>query len=278
MYGGKNYFYYKSFMGLTFLLIAPFLAFALGLYMILYSPYPLIFGTVYSVIALFVGFPRSLSGVAMRAYNKSKISKALFLTSISNKWLFTPASVKIFYAHLLILREDYEQAKSQLDKLNSDKLTYTNQSKLLANLAIIEWKYSNNIDKAMDMLKGKVKQGCDESIHYVITSMYLEKKMYRETRTHIENILGSFSTHVGLRQNMVIAYYHTTQYFEAKLHFRVLYQDLEGANKDTLYFMGKLKYFEKKAEDGNEFMKEALKFEKTSLDITNEYLIKKEIV
>ena len=77
---------------------------------------------------------------------------------------------------------------------------------------------------------------------------------------------------------MIIAYFHTTQYFEAKLHFRVLYQDLEGANKDTLYFMGKLKYLEKKVKDGNDFMKEALKFKKTSLDITNDFLIEKEII
>lgn len=278
MYWGKNYFYYKNFAGLAFLLVLPFMSFAIGVYMIIYSPYPIIFGSVYGFIALIVGLSRSLSGIAMRRYQKFHVSQALLITIVANKWIFVPPCVRIFHAHLLILKEQYGEAADVLSKLEDKDLVYADQAKMTANLALLEWKMNGNLDGAYELISKSVRKGCDEGIHYVLTRIYLEKGMYRETRTYLEDIISTLGTQVGLRQNLILAYFHTTQYNDAKLHFRVLYYDLEGADKDTLYIMGKLKIEEEKSDDGVEFMKKALTFEKTAIDMIDDESIKNDLV
>ncbi|MBN2853601.1 MAG: hypothetical protein JXQ23_12765 [Clostridia bacterium] len=278
MYWGKNYFYYKNFAGLMLLLVLPFMTFAIGVYMLIYSPYPFLFGSVYGFIALVVGMSRSLSGIAMRRYQKFHIRQALAITTMANKWIFVPPCVRVFHAHLLILKEHYREAEDILSKLGDKDLVYADTAKMKANMALVEWKLNDNLEGALENIKKSVRKGCDESISYVLTRLYLEKEMFRETRTYIEDLIQTMGNQVGLRQNLVMAYFQTTQNHDAKLHFRVLYYDLNGANKDTLYFMGKLKMEEKKVEDGIEFMKKALTFEKTSIDIVDDDRISKELV
>lgn len=277
MYGEKNYFYYKKFSNLFFLLIAPFGMFAIGVTMILFTPYMLLFGSIYGLIAIVIGLSRFVSKLAMKHYMNNNIEKALALSKIANKLIFIPPCVSIFYAHLLLLNEEFEQAKEVLDKFSDKDLSYLDQAKVNANYVLLEWKHNNNIENAYEMIQKKLRKGCDESINYVATRIYLEMKMFRECRTYIENILSEFETHRGLRQNMIIAYFHTTQYTDAKMHFRTLYYDLGGANKDTFYFMGKLKIIENKKSESVEFFEKALAFKKTSIDMVDDYMIEKEI-
>jgi len=277
MYEEKNYFYYKKFSELLFLLILPFMFFAIGVYMIIYTPYPLIFGSIYGLCAIIIGFSRFLSGMAMKKYQQFNISKALQIMRLAVRWVFVLPNTKLFYAFLLILKKEYKEAEEVINKLKDKDLVYADEAKLNANLVLLKWKADGDLDGAYELIKKKVRKGCDESIHYVVTRIYLEKQMYRETRTYIEKILSSYSKNKGLLQNIVIGYFHTTQYQEAKLHFRNLYYDLNGANKDVLYYMGKLKMIENKEKDGNEFFNKALEFEDTSIDLVDNYKIKEAI-
>jgi len=277
MYEEKNYFYYKKFSELLFLLILPFMFFAIGIYMIVYTPYPLIFGSIYGFCAIIVGLSRFLSGAAMKKYQQFNITKALRIMTFTVRWVFVTPRTKIFYAFLLILKKEYKEAEQVISKLKDKNLVYADEAKLHANLTLLKWKADSDLNGAYELIKKKVRKGCDESIHYVLTRIYLEKQMYRETRTYIEEILSSYSKNRGLLQNIIIGYFHTTQYQEAKLHFRTLYYNLNGANKDVLYYMGKLKVIEKKEKEGNEFFNKALEFEETSIDLVDNYKIKEAI-
>lgn len=277
MYGGKNYFYYKKFSELLFLLIIPFMLFAIGVYMVVYTPYMFFIGSAFGLIAIIIGLSRYMSELAMKQFKNNHIKKALTKSRLANKCLFIPPCVKIFYAYLLILNEEYQQAVEVLAQFKDYNLSYQDQAKVDANYVLLEWKYNNNLKKAYEMIQKKARKGCDESIHYVLTRIYLELGMFRECRTYIENIISSYELHAGLRQHIIIAYFHTTQYNDAKIHFRTLYYDLKGSNKDTLYFMGKLKLLENKKNDANEFFEKALLLEKSPIDIVDDEMIKKEV-
>jgi tetratricopeptide (TPR) repeat protein len=266
MYGEKSYFFFKGAKQLTFLYILPFVLFALGLRLIIVSPIPFLVLTPYALISILVGIPRMVAAGGLNKYRKGRYEKAQETVKNALRMLFCPEEVKLFYAHLLILKEQYTVAEEILGRIKADKLTYAEEAKRLANLAILLWK-TENAEKGIEFITPQMSRGADEGICYAAGKMLNAAQHYSEARKYSEAASESYTSHKGIHNNLCYSYYHTGQLDMFKKKFREVYHDFGGAESDTLFRMALLREQEELIDDARKFLREALLMEPLSTDI-----------
>ncbi|MFO7636901.1 MAG: hypothetical protein R6W96_06305 [Clostridia bacterium] len=209
----------------------------------------------------------------MKKYKKGRYKKALETVKRSLRMPFCPEEVKIFYAHLLILKEEYALAGELLGKVKPDKLTYAEEAKHAANLAFLLWK-TENVGKGIEYITPKMSRGADEGICYAAGKMLNAAQNYLEARTYLETAVESYTNHKGIHNNLCYSYFHTRQFDQFKIKFREVYRDFGGAESDTLFQMALLKEQEEQVDEAKEFLREALRMEPVSTDIHGKEEIK----
>lgn len=272
MYGKKAiYFNYKSYGGFIAFIFIPALLVLMGgsmAYMFL-AWQPIFIGVLAAVLLAMPGYPRFMAINANVALKLDKNKKALKKMRVAAKLPFATLSVHIFHAYVELINGHVKEASDILDRMQMEKLSYSEKAKWDATKALCLWLDSGNPDEALKYLEDKDRKGADESILYVKGKLLNLTGETSEARKYNETAIETNQENRDILSNMVISYCRTTQDKDAKIMFRTLYHDMK-ATSDALYYMATIKEKENKNLDAVDFIKKALEIERSSVDLITE--------
>lgn len=268
MYGKKAvYFNYKTYGAFIVLLLLPALFLLGGASTLLFSPYPMLFGLVFSLVGIIPGLPRLMAINANINLSDDKVTKALKKAKRARKLLLAPVSIHIFTAYLMVLKSDFYGAAELLKSIEKKEMSFSEKSKYDSIKALLVWQTSGNPKEGLKVLEKRSKNDADESVYYATGKLLNVCDDVTEARKYNEAGMGLYQNNRGIIQNLVVSYCRTQQVNDAKMFFRNLYYDMGGPTIDSLYYMAKLKVKENKKKDAVEFIKKALEIESVSTDV-----------